>query len=104
MAKTCFLERKEKGSKDAFFKGIKKVGNQLNKTPQTGNAASEAPPGAERPSVHSFRPLRVLSVRLFSQCVDVVGIISLFLSFSLFLIRKNVRFSSFNMDKSVGNH
>ena len=42
------------------------MGNQLNKTPQTGNAASEAPSGAERPSV--------LSVRLFSQCVDVVEI------------------------------
>ena len=86
-----------------FSKGLKKVGNQLNKTPQTGNAASEAPPGAERPSVLSFRPLRVLSIRLFSQCVDVVGIISLFLSLFI-LIRKNVRFSSFNMDKSVGNH
>ena len=68
-----------------FSKGLKKVGNQLNKTPQTGNAASEAPPGAERPSVLSFRPLRVLSVRLFSLRVDVVGIISLFLS--LFLIK-----------------
>ena len=69
-----FGKERKKGQKGMHFsKGLKKVGNQLNKTPQTGNAASEAPSGAERPSVLSFRPLRP-SVRLFSQCVDVVEI------------------------------
>ena len=79
--------------KVAFFFSSKsnERGDQLNKTPQTGSAASEAPPGAERPSV--------LSIRLFSQCVDVVGIIS----FSLFN-QKNCPIFLINMDKSIGNH